>query len=113
MDSSLRGPVSPSERLSTKPEQLQYGLPPSDETPDRPEQLARLAVRDHVGQLLRAHPCQVETSPDVSRAWAAGRPDEVVKVWVRPEGGSVAVGTLAGPGTGPGQNLPVLAGRSS
>ncbi len=73
-----------------------YGLPESKDTPDRPEQLAQVAVRDHVGRLLRAHPSQVETSPDLSRAWVAGCPHDVVKVWVRPEGSSVAVGTLAG-----------------
>ncbi|MFH9659580.1 hypothetical protein ACH4NF_17600 [Streptomyces sp. NPDC017248] len=63
-----------------------------------PERLARIAVRDHAARLLRTHPSRIETAPDLTRAWAAGRPREAVKVWVRPEGTSVAVGTLAAPG---------------
>ncbi|MEU3783217.1 hypothetical protein [Streptomyces sp900129855] len=73
-----------------------YRLP--EQGPDHPLRLARIAVRDHVGRLLRTHPCGIETSPDLNRAWAVGRPREVVRVWVRAEGPSVAVGTLAGPG---------------
>ncbi|MFI5793682.1 hypothetical protein [Streptomyces sp. NPDC051677] len=73
-----------------------YRLP--EQGCDHPLRPARIAVRDHVGRLLRTHPCGIETSPGLDRAWAVGRPREVVKVWVRAEGSSVAVGTLAGPG---------------
>ncbi|MFD8490126.1 beta-ketoacyl synthase N-terminal-like domain-containing protein [Streptomyces sp. NPDC059712] len=56
-----------------------------------PERSTRIAVKEHVSGLARAHPGQIEVAADLRSAWVAGAPGTVWPVRVEPEADVVVV----------------------
>ncbi|MGW4027118.1 hypothetical protein, partial [Streptomyces sp. NPDC005009] len=56
-----------------------------------PERSTRIAVKEHVSGLARAHPGQIEVAADLRSAWVAGAPGTVWPVRVEHEADVVVV----------------------
>ncbi|WP_405868549.1 beta-ketoacyl synthase N-terminal-like domain-containing protein [Streptomyces sp. NBC_00005] len=65
-----------------------YALPPGSRTRD---DLARIAVKDHIARQARVHPSAVTIAPDLTAGWPTDRPAPTHAVLVREEGDRVEV----------------------
>ncbi|MGW1024025.1 beta-ketoacyl synthase N-terminal-like domain-containing protein [Streptomyces sp. NPDC002577] len=71
-----------------------YGLPPGTRGRD---QLAEIAVRDHIARTARVHPSAVVVADDLTRGWPAGGPDAAHVVRVDRDGEGVEVRDAGAP----------------